>query len=105
MSQQLITRAQASLESIKSQGLYKQERPLESPQYASIHTQNNDAELINLCANNYLGFANHPQLIAAAHAGLDSHGFGMASVRFICATQDIHKKKHQVDIIAQGEDY
>jgi glycine C-acetyltransferase len=91
MSWQLIDHAQDSLESIKAQGLFKQERPLESPQGANIHAQNSELDLINLCANNYLGFANHPALIEAAHAGLDSHGFGMASVRFICGTQDIHK--------------
>jgi len=91
MSVQLIAHAQASLDSIKKQGLFKQERPLESPQGATIQAQSGEADLINLCANNYLGFANHPDLVAAAHAGLDSHGFGMASVRFICGTQDIHK--------------
>ena len=91
MSVQLIAHAQASLDSIKTQGLFKQERLLESPQGAVIHARSSEADLINLCANNYLGFANHPDLVAAAHAGLDSHGFGMASVRFICGTQDIHK--------------
>ena len=91
MSMQLIDHAQESLDSIKAQGLFKQERPLESPQGANIHAQNNEDDLINLCANNYLGFANHPALIEAAHAGLDSHCFGIASVRFICGTQDIHK--------------
>ena len=91
MSRQLIDHSQDSLDLIKAQGLFKQERPLESPQGADIHAQDNEANLINLCANNYLGFANHPALIEAAHAGLDSHGFGMASVRFICGTQDIHK--------------
>ncbi len=92
MSQQLIARMQSALDEIREQGLYKQERPLESPQGGSVHAQNWDDDLINLCANNYLGLANHPDMIAAAHAGLDSHGFGMASVRFICGTQDIHKR-------------
>lgn len=92
MSVQLIAHAQASLDSIKTQGLFKQERPLQSAQGAAIQAQSGEADLINLCANNYLGFANHPELVAAAHAGLDSHGFGLASVRFICGTQDIHKK-------------
>jgi len=95
MSQQFITHLQQQLESIEAQGLYKQERPLDSAQGASVHAQNWDNDLINLCANNYLGLANHPDMVAAAHQGLDSHGLGMASVRFICGTQDIHKALEQ----------
>ncbi|MEM7563790.1 MAG: glycine C-acetyltransferase [Pseudomonadota bacterium] len=95
MSSQLISHLEESLESIKTQGLYKQERPLLSPQDASIQTALQDSDLINLCANNYLGLANHPDIVNAAHKGLDSHGFGMASVRFICGTQDIHKQLEQ----------
>jgi glycine C-acetyltransferase len=95
MSQQFITHLQQELESIEAQGLYKQERPLDSAQGASVHAQNWDNDLINLCANNYLGLANHPDMVAAAHQGLDSHGLGMASVRFICGTQDIHKTLEQ----------
>jgi glycine C-acetyltransferase len=95
MSQQFITHLQQELESIEAQGLYKQERPLDSAQGASVHAQNWDNDLINLCANNYLGLANHPDMVAAAHQGLDSHGLGMASVRFICGTQDIHKALEQ----------
>jgi glycine C-acetyltransferase len=91
MSRQLIAHLRQELETIREQGLYKEERLLESPQGASIHAQNWDDDLINLCANNYLGLANHPEMIRAARAGLDSHGLGMASVRFICGTQDIHK--------------
>ncbi|MCP4877548.1 MAG: glycine C-acetyltransferase [Gammaproteobacteria bacterium] len=91
MSNKMINHVESVLAEIREQGLYKQERPLESPQDASVHAQNWDDDLINLCANNYLGLASHPELIAAAHRGLDSHGFGMASVRFICGTQDIHK--------------
>ncbi len=91
MSDTMIKHVESVLAEIREQGLYKQERPLSSPQGASIHAQGWDDDLINLCANNYLGLANHPQLIAAAHRGLDEHGFGMASVRFICGTQDIHK--------------
>ena len=75
--------------------MYKRERPLESAQGASVHAQDWDDDLINLCANNYLGLASHPDMIDAAHRGLDSHGFGMASVRFICGTQDIHKRLEQ----------
>jgi glycine C-acetyltransferase len=95
MSETMIKHVESVLADIREQGLYKQERPLSSPQGASIHAQGWDDDLINLCANNYLGLANHPQLIAAAHRGLDEHGFGMASVRFICGTQDIHKTLEQ----------
>jgi glycine C-acetyltransferase len=95
MSQQFIAHLQQQLESIEAQGLYKQERPLDSPQGASVHAQHWDNELINLCANNYLGLANHPDMVAAARKGLKSHGLGMASVRFICGTQDIHKTLEQ----------
>jgi glycine C-acetyltransferase len=95
MSQQFIAHLQQQLESIEAQGLYKHERPLDSPQGASVHAQQWDNELINLCANNYLGLANHPDMVAAARKGLDSHGLGMASVRFICGTQDIHKTLEQ----------
>jgi len=95
MSQQFIAHLQQELKSIEAQGLYKSERPLDSAQGASVHAQNWDNDLINLCANNYLGLANHPDMVAAAHHGLDSHGLGMASVRFICGTQDIHKTLEQ----------
>jgi glycine C-acetyltransferase len=95
MSEQFIAHLQQELESIEAQGLYKHERPLDSPQGPSVHTQEWDNDLINLCANNYLGLANHPDMVAAAHEGLDSHGLGMASVRFICGTQDIHKQLEQ----------
>lgn len=78
------------LADIKAEGLYKSERIIASPQQTAI--QVNHQEVVNFCANNYLGLANHPELIKAAQQGLDSHGFGMASVRFICGTQDIHKK-------------
>jgi glycine C-acetyltransferase len=95
MSSQMIPYLQTVLDEIQEQGLYKQERPLESPQDARVHAQHWDHDLVNLCANNYLGLASHPDMIDAAHRGLDSHGFGMASVRFICGTQDIHKKLEQ----------
>ena len=78
-------------EGLKQQGLYKRERQIVSPQAADIQLQDG-AEVVNFCANNYLGLANHPALIEAAKQGLDEHGFGMASVRFICGTQDIHKQ-------------
>jgi len=95
MSDSMIRYVETVLTDIREQGLYKQERPLSSPQGASIRAQGWDDDLINLCANNYLGLANHPQLVEAAHLGLDKHGFGMASVRFICGTQDIHKMLEQ----------
>lgn len=78
------------LEQIRDDGLYKAERILTSPQNARVEVAP-DLEVINFCANNYLGLANHPRLIRAAQEGLASYGFGMASVRFICGTQDAHK--------------
>ena len=78
------------LETIARDGLYKDERIITTPQGSSIRVQDG-AEVLNFCANNYLGLANNPQVIAAARKALDDHGFGMASVRFICGTQDLHK--------------
>ncbi|WP_298440699.1 glycine C-acetyltransferase [uncultured Ferrimonas sp.] len=78
------------LEQVKADGLYKQERVITTAQQAAIAVTSGE-QVVNFCANNYLGLANHPELLQAAHAGLDSHGFGMASVRFICGTQDNHK--------------
>src|SRR2546430_4969099 len=80
-----------TLEEIKSQGLFKTERVITSAQDAHIAVAGGK-RVLNLCANNYLGLADHPALIAAAKEALDTHGFGMASVRFICGTQDIHKE-------------
>src|SRR5437763_6519284 len=80
-----------TLEEIKSQGLYKTERIITTPQDAHIKVAGGK-EVLNMCANNYLGLADHPELIKAAKKALDDHGFGMASVRFICGTQDIHKE-------------
>ena len=82
------------LADIEEAGLFKQERVLGSAQGAHIHTVGADGQrrdVINLCANNYLGLSAHPQVLAAAHAALDSHGYGLSSVRFICGTQDLHK--------------
>jgi glycine C-acetyltransferase len=81
----------STLEEIKAQGLFKTERIITGPQNSEIPIADG-RRVINLCANNYLGLADHPALIAAAKDALDSHGFGMASVRFICGTQDIHKE-------------
>ncbi|MFO7924032.1 MAG: glycine C-acetyltransferase [Bacteroidales bacterium] len=79
------------LKNIESAGLFKKERIIVAPQDAEI-TVDSGKKVLNFCANNYLGLSNHPSLIQAAKEGLDSHGFGMSSVRFICGTQDIHKK-------------
>lgn len=84
----------SEIEQVKSDGLYKAERVITTAQQAKIAV-NTGEEVVNFCANNYLGLANHPTLISAAKAGLDEHGFGMASVRFICGTQDIHKTLEQ----------
>ena len=77
------------LSAIRDEGLWKTEREITAPQGAT--TQVGERAVINLCANNYLGLADHPELIAAAKGAMDSHGFGMASVRFICGTQDLHR--------------
>jgi glycine C-acetyltransferase len=90
MTQVFIQHLQQQLDEVNAQGLFKQERIISSQQSADVTVPQGD--VINFCANNYLGLANHPDLIAAAKAGLDSHGFGVASVRFICGTQDIHKQ-------------
>lgn len=81
-------------EALKEQGLFKSERLIAGPQQAAIDVRNNGGttKVINLCANNYLGLANHPAIIDAAHKALDEYGYGMASVRFICGTQTIHKE-------------
>ena len=86
----LATLAEQS-EQLKRDGLYKQERQIVSAQAQEIML-GGGRQVINFCANNYLGLADHPALIEAAKQGLDEHGFGMASVRFICGTQDIHKQ-------------
>ncbi|HSI70190.1 MAG TPA: glycine C-acetyltransferase [Gillisia sp.] len=85
---------QQELEEIKANGLYKKERIITSPQDAIIKISTGQ-EVINFCANNYLGLSSHPDVIQAAKDTLDSHGFGMSSVRFICGTQDIHKELEQ----------
>lgn len=85
---------QKEIEEIKDAGLYKKERIITSPQDAVIKIASGE-EVINFCANNYLGLSSHPEVIKAAKDTLDSHGFGMSSVRFICGTQDIHKKLEQ----------
>lgn len=91
MSEAFLAHLNAQLEAVKQDGLYKKERIIETQQQADIGVAGGQ-HVINFCANNYLGLANHPDLIEAAKQGLDSHGFGVASVRFICGTQDIHKQ-------------
>ncbi|MBD2809896.1 glycine C-acetyltransferase [Xenorhabdus sp. Vera] len=91
MSASFYQKINEQLEQTRSEGLFKNERIITSAQNANIAVAEG-SQVINFCANNYLGLANHPDLIAAAKAGMDSHGFGMASVRFICGTQDSHKE-------------
>ncbi|AYA41551.1 glycine C-acetyltransferase [Xenorhabdus nematophila] len=91
MSASFYQKMNEQLEQSRAEGLFKTERIITSAQNANIAVAEG-SQVINFCANNYLGLANHPDLIAAAKAGMDSHGFGMASVRFICGTQDSHKE-------------
>jgi glycine C-acetyltransferase len=95
MSTRFVEHLSGELEQIRAQGLWKGERVIATPQDAHVGVGNGDAggrEVLNLCANNYLGLADHPEMIAAAHQGLDEWGYGMASVRFICGTQQVHKQ-------------
>ena len=97
MSTNLIEHAREILAEIEAQGLLKRERTIVTPQSSVISTFGENGggevnEVLNLCANNYLGLANDPRLVEAAKSAMDSHGFGMASVRFICGTQDLHKE-------------
>ncbi|WP_421764221.1 glycine C-acetyltransferase [Ekhidna sp.] len=91
MYKSLKPRLEKEIEEIKEAGLYKKERIIASPQDADI-TLSDGSGVINFCANNYLGLSSHPKVIEAAKNTIDSHGFGMSSVRFICGTQDIHKE-------------
>ncbi len=94
MSNTIDDQLQTELNTLEEQGLYKRERIIVTPQGAEIRTDA-DLEVLNFCANNYLGLSSHPDVIEAAKAAIDSHGFGMSSVRFICGTQDIHKELEQ----------
>src|SRR5438270_12708551 len=76
------------LDDLKAKGLYKRERLIQSPQGTAITV--NGREVVNFCANHYLGLANHPDIVAAARTGLDKNGYGLSSVRFICGTQELH---------------
>jgi glycine C-acetyltransferase len=92
MDTTFVTRLTTELHELKTQGLYKPEHAIETPQGAEIRVSDPGRHVVNFCANNYLGLANHPRVLAAAHAALDAHGYGMASVRFICGTQTVHKR-------------
>ena len=87
---------QAELDKIKSEGLFKRERTITSAQAAEIDTVEG-GKVLNFCANNYLGLSSHPEVVKAAKETIDTHGFGMSSVRFICGTQDIHKTLESLD--------
>src|SRR6478752_1158601 len=93
MNENFVNRIGKDIEEIKAAGLYKTERTITSPQGAEIIVNGKTA--LNFCANNYLGLSSHPKVIEAAHAAIESHGYGMSSVRFICGTQDIHKELEQ----------
>src|SRR5437667_1284374 len=86
----LRTNLKEQLDELKAKGLYKEERQLQSPQGSAIRVA--EREVINFCANNYLGLANHPAVVEAAREGLRRYGYGLASVRFICGTQELHKQ-------------
>ena len=94
MSEAFFKSLATQTEALKSEGLFKSERQITGPQQAaiSVNANGDSKDVLNLCANNYLGLANHPEVIAAAHKALDEFGYGMASVRFICGTQTIHKQ-------------
>ncbi|SDC65832.1 glycine C-acetyltransferase [Ruegeria marina] len=93
MSQSFLSHLTETLAQIEAEGLYKRERLITSPQGGEIMV--GDRQVINLCANNYLGLADHPALVSAARGAMETKGFGMASVRFICGTQDIHRALEQ----------
>ena len=102
MTTSFLTRITETLAEIEAQGLYKRERQITSPQGGRVKV--GDDEVINLCANNYLGLADHPALIAAAKGAMDDHGYGMASDRFICGTQDLHRELEQALARFLGKD-
>ena len=93
MNQAFVQRIGRELEEIKTAGLFKNERVITSEQGPEIVV--NNKTVLNFCANNYLGLSSHPKVIEAAHKAIDTHGYGMSSVRFICGTQDIHKELEQ----------
>src|SRR3954467_2319446 len=90
MNEKFVQRIKTEVEEIKTSGLYKNERIIQSPQGAEITV--NGRTVLNFCANNYLGLSSHPKVLEAAKKYIDHRGYGMSSVRFICGTQDIHKE-------------
>jgi glycine C-acetyltransferase len=94
MSTAFLAHLQSELDGLRSAGLFKSERVITTPQGATVRTTDG-REVINLCANNYLGLSSHPKVSEAAHEALSTHGYGMSSVRFICGTQDLHKRLEQ----------
>ena len=94
MYENVQNRLKQEIQEIKDSGLYKEERTITSPQAAEIEVEGGQ-KVLNFCANNYLGLSSHPRVIEAAKAAIDSHGYGLSSVRFICGTQDIHKELEQ----------
>jgi glycine C-acetyltransferase len=104
MHQKFSDYLQTQLNAIKEEGLYKEERIISSPQGAEIEVTSS-RKVLNFCANNYLGLSSHPKVIEAAKRAIDSHGFGLSSVRFICGTQDIHKQlEYKISEFLQTED-
>src|SRR3978361_717754 len=93
MNENFVARISEELKEIESAGLFKKERIITSEQGPEIEV--NGKTVLNFCANNYLGLSSHPKVIEAAHKAIDTHGYGMSSVRFICGTQDIHKELEQ----------
>jgi glycine C-acetyltransferase len=91
MNKEFLNQLSQELDEIKSSGLYKSERVITTPQGASIQVSTGE-EVLNFCANNYLGLSSHPKVVDAAKKAIDTHGYGLSSVRFICGTQDIHKE-------------
>ncbi len=107
MKNTFLNHLDSQTQALKSQGLFKTERIITSAQQADISVSSNhdDLEVINFCANNYLGLANHPDLLATAKSAIDKYGYGMASVRFICGTQDIHKElENRISKFLETED-
>jgi glycine C-acetyltransferase len=106
MNQDFIAQLKSTLAEIDADGLTKRERLIQGPQGARIDVAGAKGvrSMVNLCANNYLGLASHPEIGAAAQRAIDSHGFGMASVRFICGTQDLHRQLEQSIAAYLGKD-
>jgi glycine C-acetyltransferase len=90
MNEKFVSRIYDELQEIETAGLFKKERVISSEQGPEITVNGN--KVLNFCANNYLGLSSHPKVIEAAHKAIDTHGYGLSSVRFICGTQDIHKE-------------